>query len=238
VKKIIKNIFKKCGFEIRRYEMSEEILLKHFFNFINADLMIDVGANTGQSRDFVRSIGYKGRIVSFEPLASAHDILKEKSKHDKLWDIAPRIALADVIGECVLNVSKNYASSSILNMLSAHLDNAPESYYTATELILCSTLDAVWEVSIAPYKPKSIFLKIDVQGCEDKVIRGAISNIGLVKGMQIELSVVPLYKDQKLLNEMLGIIYVLGFELYALLPVFADKKTNRILQFDGLFFRK
>jgi len=98
-------------------------------------------------------------------------------------------------------------------------------------------LDSVWGKFIGN-DPKSIFLKIDVQGYEDRVIRGVADNIKHVKGLQIELSVVPLYKEQILLNEMLQIIDKLGFELFALLPNFAEKTTGRILQFDGLFFRK
>jgi FkbM family methyltransferase len=237
MKIIIKNVFKKCGFDIRRYGTSEEALVKHFIDFINPDLMIDVGANVGQSRDFIRSIGYKGKIISFEPLASAHKCLMERSKTDELWEIAPRMAIADVMGECILNVSQNCVSSSVLNILPQHLVTAPESIFVATETVPCATLDSVWG-KIIDKDFESIFLKIDVQGYEDRVINGVADNIKRVKGLKIELSVVPLYKEQILMNEMLRIIDGLGFELFALLPGFAEKKTGRILQFDGLFFQR
>jgi FkbM family methyltransferase len=237
VKKTLKKILKKCGFEIRRYEYSQEMMVRKYFHLINADLMIDVGANVGQSRDSMRRMGYKGRIVSFEPLSSAHQCLVERSKADKLWEIAPRMAIGDVAGECTLNISKNQFSSSILNILPHHLNTAPESVYVDSETAPCNTLDSVWGALIGN-GPQSIFLKIDVQGYEDRVLRGVAENIGHVKGLQIELSVVSLYNKQILLHEMLRIIDELGFELFALLPGFSEKSSGRTLQFDGLFFRK
>ncbi|MFA5322632.1 MAG: FkbM family methyltransferase [Smithella sp.] len=236
MKKILRNILKKCGFEVRRYELSDEVLIKNYLNLINADLMIDVGANTGQSRDFMRNMGYKGRIISFEPLASAHQCLMERSKVDHLWEIAPRMALGDSVGTCTLNVSRNLVSSSVLNILPLHMKTAPESSYIATEKVPCATLDSVWDQFIGS-QFNSIFLKIDVQGYEDRVINGTVDNIHYMKGLRVELSVLPLYEEQFVLKDMLQFIDALGFELFALLPGFEDNSTGRILQLDGLFFR-
>jgi FkbM family methyltransferase len=237
MKKIIKEIMRNCGLEVRNYKLSDEAVLKRFVDLVNVELMLDIGANTGQSRDLMRKIGYKGRIISFEPLMSAHGILVSKSRDDSAWEIAPRMAIGDSTGECVLNISQNMASSSLLNMLPAHVNAAPESVYVDRETVSCATLDSVWNKLITT-ESNNILLKIDVQGLEDKVLRGCTLNIKHIKGIQIELSVVPLYKGQKIFLEMLHIIDDLGFDLFALLPGFTEKETGRALQFDGLFIRK
>jgi hypothetical protein len=36
------------------------------------DLVVDVGANLGQTRDRLRHLGFKGNILSIEPLIEAH----------------------------------------------------------------------------------------------------------------------------------------------------------------------
>ena len=61
--------------------------------------------------------------------------------------------------------------------------------------------------------------------------------VGMIIGMQIELSLAHLYEGQSLYHNMLDYIINLGFELYDILPVFSDKKSGRLLQFDGIFFR-
>ena len=45
------------------------------------------------SNSQIRSQGFKGKIISFEPLTGAHKILKKISKSDDLWEIYPRVAI-------------------------------------------------------------------------------------------------------------------------------------------------
>jgi hypothetical protein len=58
-----------------------------------------------------------------------------------------------------------------------------------------------------------------------------------VRGIQIELSLVPLYESQRLWRECLERLEEEGFVLWALQPAFVDPATGRVLQCDGLFFR-
>jgi len=53
------------------------------------DCVFDVGANTGQYAEGLRNLGYKGRIISFEPLSAAHALLIENSRDDPEWVVAP-----------------------------------------------------------------------------------------------------------------------------------------------------
>lgn len=235
VKKFINNL----GFELRRYTIqgSEYCRLKHFFTYHKVNLVLDVGANIGQYATSIRQLGYSGKIVSFEPLSSAYSQLQTASSKDSLWEIAPRSAIGNTEGEIVINIAANSFSSSALNMLESHVKAAPQSAYCGLEKVKLSKLDSIARQYITQ-DTKSIFLKIDVQGFEKQVIEGASQILPLVNGIQIELSLVPLYQNQLTFPEMLKFIEDIGYELHAVIPGFTDLETGRLLQMDGIFFRK
>jgi FkbM family methyltransferase len=237
IKDLVKKIFQKAGVEIRSYSLatSEIARMKHLFNYHKIDLVFDVGANVGQYQKILRSLNYSGRIVSFEPLSSAYSKLQNLSRKDPLWEVAPRMALGNEEGEITINIANNSQSSSILSMLDSHVLAAPTSIYCASETVNLNRLGIVAKDYIRS-DTKSIFLKIDVQGYEKQVIDGAIPILPLVKGLQVELSLVPLYKNELIFKEMLSFIEKLGYELHLIVPGFTDPNTGRMLQMDGIFF--
>ena len=70
-----------------------------------------------------------------------------------------------------------------------------------------------------------------------KIFYYGINILPKIKGVQIELSLVPLYENQLLFLGMLDYITNLGFELWDISPGFRDKQSGKLLQFDGIFFR-
>jgi FkbM family methyltransferase len=237
-KKTIKKLSRSLGVDLKRYNVqtSEAAKMQRLLAYHNIDLVFDVGANIGQYAKLLRELGYSGRIVSFEPLSSAYSQLKAVSKKDPLWEIAPQTAIGNQEGEIVINIAGNSYSSSALPMLDAHLESAPESAYSGSETVKLSRLDTLAKDYIKS-ETKSIFLKIDVQGLEKQVIEGATAILPLVKGIKLELSLVPLYEGQVLFKEMIDIIEKLGYELYGIEPGFTAEKTGRVLQMDGIFFK-
>jgi hypothetical protein len=81
-------------------------------------------------------------------------------------------------------------------------------------------------------------LKIDVQGYEGAVLDGASSLFadGSIVGLQLELSLVPLYGGAMTYREGLDRAESLGMTLMGLDPVFADPKSGQLLQADSVFF--
>ena len=237
--KVIKNLANKLGWEIRRFHpaTSEIARIYQLLAYHKIDLVLDVGANTGQYGLFLRRLGYKGKIVSFEPLSSAYSKLKTVSSKDSLWQVAPRTAIGNENNEITINISANSQSSSVLNILDSHVNAASNSAYIGSETVKLNRLDTIAQSYISQ-DTTSIFLKIDVQGFEKQVIEGSTQILSRVKGIQIELSLIPLYQGQLLFKEMLELLNELGYELYAVIPGFADPKTGRLLQMDGIFFRK
>jgi FkbM family methyltransferase len=238
IKKTIKKLSRSLGIDLKRYNIqtSEAAKMQRLLAYHNIDLVFDVGANIGQYAKLLRELGYSGRIVSFEPLSSAYSQLKAVSEKDPLWEIAPQAAIGNQDGEIIINIAGNSYSSSALPMLDAHLESAPESAYSGSETVKLSRLDIIAKNYIKS-ETKSIFLKIDVQGLEKQVLEGATAILPLVKGIKLELSLVPLYKGQVLFKEMIDIVEKLGYELYGIEPGFTAEKTGRMLQMDGIFFK-
>lgn len=237
-KKVVKKLARSLGIDLRRYNVqtSEAAKMQLLLAYHNIDLVFDVGANIGQYAKLLREFGYSGRIVSFEPLSSAYSQLKAVSKKDPLWEIAPQAAIGNQEGEITINIAGNSYSSSALPMLDAHLESAPESAYSGSETVKLSRLDTLAKNYIKS-ETKSIFLKIDVQGLEKQVLEGATAILPSIKGIKLELSLVPLYEGQVLFKEMIDIVEKLGYELYGIEPGFTAEKTGRMLQMDGIFFK-
>lgn len=241
IKKILRSVF---GLEVFRSsyivsmpteaEQNIQRLVASMQEF-GVDLVLDVGANTGQFATELRQHGYVGRIVSFEPLSSAHNVLKQASSHDSKWAIFERCALGDKEGQVEINIAGNSQSSSILPMLESHRKAAPESAYQGKETVPLKTLDSVIGEIVGD--AKSIFLKIDTQGFEWQVLDGAKEILPYLKGLSVELSLVPLYEGQYLWKDMINRLEADGFVMWAFKPVFSDQNSGRTLQVDGVFYR-
>ena len=199
------------------------------------DLVLDVGANKGQFASEIRQCGYAGKIVSFEPLSKAHAELLQSCAGDTAWDAYPRCALGDHNGEVEINIAGNSESSSILPMLESHRSAAPESAYQGKESVSVKTLDSVAGQYLKD--ARATFLKIDTQGFEWQVLNGARDTLPHIKGILVELSLVPLYEGQHLWREVIGRLEAEGFTLWAFKPVFSDQSSGRTLQVDGIFYR-
>src|SRR5215470_941975 len=78
------------------------------------NVVLDVGANTGQFALFLRSLGYRGRIVSFEPLTEAFAALQRNGAGDTNWSLH-NLALGDVETTATINISANSQASSFLS---------------------------------------------------------------------------------------------------------------------------
>lgn len=238
INNFIKSSARHFGLEVRRFlpSSSAAAQMRAMLAWHKINLIFDVGANVGQYVSELRShVGYQGRIVSFEPMSLAHEKLSKAAVKDELWEVSERAAIGAATGAVSINISGNSVSSSVLSMLDTHSNAAPQSRYTSSELVPVIPLD-----SVAPgyiNETTVAFLKIDTQGYESEVLRGALETLKHVVGVQIELSLVPLYDGQMLMFELINWMTELGFELWGISPAFADPKSGRMLQVDATFFR-
>ncbi len=237
IKEKINHLFRRLGFEIKRFNaVSSKFSRVHkFFSDHQFDTVLDVGASDGTYANYLRELGFNGRIISFEPLSEVYPKIVEHSKKDINWIVAPRMALGAEDGIKSINIAANSTSSSILEMEDAHLLGSPESKFVGSELVNVFKLDKVVGKYVNPRN--IVFLKLDVQGYEFEVLEGAHKTLPFIKGLQIEIAIEPLYKNQLIFKEMLNYVAQLGYELWDIQPCFRDKLTGKLLQFDGIFVR-
>jgi FkbM family methyltransferase len=229
---------RRFGADVVRWgpDSSPKAALARMLAHRRVDTVLDVGANEGQYALLLRELGYAGRIVSFEPLAAPHQQLRESAARDPLWTVAQRMALGDREGEIAVNVASNGgASSSILAMLETHRRAAPDTSYVGIEVVPMSRLDCIAGEFVGG--SRNIFLKVDVQGYELEVLKGATGLLPAVVGAQLEVSLVPLYDGQSLFAEMTEWMQAKGFHVWGIMPGFADNSSGRLLQADFIFFR-
>ncbi|MEE9326120.1 MAG: FkbM family methyltransferase [Cocleimonas sp.] len=236
-RKILKSALRNKGFDISRYSSTTHPLArrKKLIETYDINLVLDVGANIGQYVKEMRSdIHYSKEIISFEPLKKEFEILNSKAAIDDKW-LAYNWALGDSDEKSEINIAGNSYSSSLLSMLDSHENSAPESKYVGKETIEVRTLDKLMEeLSITA---KNIYLKIDTQGFESRVIKGAEQSLELINTLQLEMSLVQLYEDELSFQDMYSLLLSKGYTLVAIEPGFSDAQTGQLLQVDGIFHR-
>jgi len=237
LRSIVRRAARELGYEILgpTRSFSEQKALMGLLHQEDINLVLDVGANTGQFVQRLRGAGYKERVVSFEPQASAHAKLKTLAADDPKWTIANRTALGALSGGVVtMHTAGNSVSSSILPMLTSHREAAPESDYVGTESVQMSRLDDLF--SIAP--EDRVMLKIDVQGYEKPVLDGAPRILASCRALVLEMSSIPLYEGQILALQLWELLDTAGFDVWSLEAGFRNLRSHRMLQMDGLFIRR
>jgi FkbM family methyltransferase len=237
IKNTIKSLINAAGFDLHRYNPIENPLyiLQKSLKRYEVDLILDVGANTGQFAKGLRKVGFQGQIVSFEPLSSAHYTLSESARWDRNWKVHRRCALGDHDGETEINIAGNSFSSSVLPMMERHSSAAPGSAYVGSERAEIYMLDSVCKDYLA--KSRRAFLKIDTQGFEWQVLDGALEVLPQMQGVQCELSLVPLYEGQCLWMDVILRLEKEGFEACFVQNEFTDPRNGRTLQLNVSFFK-
>ncbi|MGQ0587155.1 MAG: FkbM family methyltransferase [Gammaproteobacteria bacterium] len=225
----------KLGYDVVEYrqDLHAHARRRRLLERAGIDAVLDVGANTGQFAAELRAdFGWCGRIVSFEPLAAAYATLAARAAADGQWDARP-YALGDSDGSARIGVAGNSWSSSLLEMLPAHLDAAPESAFTGYETVQTRRLDSVID-ALCP-APAGLYLKLDVQGFERQVLAGAQATLARVRVLQLEMSLTPLYAGAASFGELHALLESRGLVLFGLEPGFARRDSGQLLQLDGLY---
>lgn len=235
IKILIQSIFKKFGLQLKIYSSSDVGRRNLLMEKNDINKIIDVGANIGQYALELRRDGFKGEIISFEPLADAFLKLKNNAKNDKKWQVYDS-ALGNEDGHTFINVAGNSVSSSISNMQDSHLKAAPYSSYVGKEKISINKLDSLFGNFYS--EDDRIMLKIDTQGFEKNVIDGAEKFLEKVILLQLEMSLISLYENEMLFKEMIEYLKERNFQIVSLENGFFDKQSGQLFQVDGIFINK
>lgn len=197
------------------------------------DAVIDVGANVGQYATRLRTSGWSGPILSFEPLPEIHGALLQRAAADTAWEVAPAAAIGASNGEIELEVSAESDMSSTLQQSALLQRISPSSAVTRRIVVAQRRLDA----SLAARPWRRMFVKIDVQGAEPAVLAGMDGLWDRVAGLQLELALLPLYDGERHWLELLADLAQRGFAPYLLLPGYFSRALGRQVQLDAVFYR-
>jgi FkbM family methyltransferase len=206
-----------------------ELLQRH-----DVDCVLDVGAFIGEYGRMLRELGYRGRMVGFEPSSENYELLIRESAHDDAWE-ARRVAVGDKPGTLELHLLGSSGSNSLLVPNEYAAGEMPRVFKErGTETVEVTTIDQVFDD--ATRGAKSVFLKIDTQGFDLAVIRGAASSLARVAAVQVELSLQRTYEDQPGYLELLAALEEHGFSPALLFPTFSDS-AGRIVECDCVLIR-
>lgn len=195
---------------------------------LNASTVFDVGASRGQFALFARRRWPFATIVCFEPIPEAATKL-----HEVLGSSVTlhRTALGAKKGTALLNLSKSDDSSSILP-IGRQASEFPGTGAVGSIAVDVGTLsDYVYAESVRP-----VVLKIDVQGYELEVLRGAGEALQHVDEVLCECSFVQLYDGQPVAADITCYLRDHGFRL-AHIAAITTSDFGEQLQADFLFRR-
>jgi FkbM family methyltransferase len=235
MKQALKSLLRRFGYDLQTLSYSREFTpclhLAEILRRTQIKCVLDVGANVGQFRDFLRTaVGFKGWIVSFEPVPDHVAILKSRILRDRKW-ILHALAVSDVAGALEMNVAAHGVLSSFLDPVQASPADVAITKRISMEAV---TLDSMIDTITATSPLRSTFLKIDTQGFDLKVLRGARQMLVQIPAVQVEVPVLPIYEGMPTFEAILRELRDRGFELTALFPVARDS-SMRVIEFDGLF---
>ena len=228
---------RRAGLDVRRWREVAGYDLAPFrgrvrlLQQLEASVALDVGANRGQWALALRSAGFGGPIVSFEPLREPFTAIEARCATDPGWEVH-HLALADADGQLEMNVALDSAGSSVLGVSSRMINAIPAMSAVGRETVPSRRLDSI-ALPGGPY-----FLKIDVQGFERWVLDGAAGILAQVPGAELELSFHHLYDGDATIREMLDLMHDRGYELLTVIPGILDPTHDLPLQVDGIFVRR
>lgn len=194
---------------------------------LRIDCVLDVGANQGQFGRNLRAIGYEGWIVSFEPSPTDLEILRRHA--DPKW-LSYQLALAHEDGERTFNLTGHSVFNSFLTPLASH------SLIVEKITVKMRRLEGLIGEILERTHATRLFLKMDTQGFDAEVVKGAGPRIADFWGMLSELSVKPIYEGMPHYTEVLRFYESLGFSLHSL-HIVNRVDDGAVLEYDGLFTR-
>jgi len=233
VKAITKQILWKLGCQVIPNQPIEEVAfsvrLKNLLSHHAINCVLDIGANRGQYARFLRNeCGYEGLIVSYEPIGEVFAELEKAAAEDPMW-LVRNVALGSENGQAPLNVMQSDVFSSFLEPSADMVEHWVDANKTVNkEVVQVCRLDTEDLPSGA-----IIHLKIDTQGYDLEVLKGADVLMDAVQSAQAELAFRTVYEDAPQWVETISAFTAKGLKFAGSYGISYDKMA--LISADGLF---
>jgi FkbM family methyltransferase len=236
IKLLINNCTAYFGYQIYKAPFSRRQIESGHFKWLQdlgIQTILDIGANEGQFINKISLILPEANIYSFEPLKKPFEQLQKLAFQNKNIT-AFNFALGDEEKESIIHHNEYSPSSSMLELTSLHKGAFPFTRNVLEENISVKVFD---KISSGLNLQKNILLKIDVQGFEINVLRGAEGTLKDIDVIFIETSFYELYKHQPLFNDIYSFLFQRGFGYFGSFEQLYDERDGRILQADSIFIK-
>ena len=202
------------------YDAWQEIHLLRLLEWLDVDCVFDVGAHHGEYAAMLRErVGFRGRIISFEPIPELARELRERSRRDPGWHIE-ELALSDRDGRELLNIMEASQFSSLGTP--RHGDSplfVEMNKISRTIEVDSTTLGASFSRLRQTYKFNRPFLKLDTQGADVAIVAAGRDVVGEFVGLQSELAVTKLYEQSVDFRDAISFYEQCGFSLCTFMPI-------------------
>lgn len=230
---LVHRTLRRRGLDVVRYRAPGADIVE-LIDRLGVDCVLDVGAFTGTYGRMLRDQGYRGRIMSFEPASENFELLEHEAERDSRWEVK-RIAVGSGSGVMELRLVGSPGSNSLLVPNDYARNLMPGTFRDrGIERVEVTTVDDVFDE--ATRGAASVFLKVDTQGFDLEVIRGAAASLERLAAIQVELSLQRTYEEQPGYLEVLAVLADRGFAPAQIHPTYRDS-TGRIVECDCVLVR-
>lgn len=231
IKKLASSICRPTCWHALRFGVAPTIEHIPLLKTLDVDAIIDVGANRGQFSLACQLAKPGIRVVAFEPIPSEASTFRNVHASNKNI-VLIQSALGETSGDATLHLSNRADSSSLLPIGKQQTDLFPSTGEVGIITVPVQRLDGLAEYWSGR---KNQLLKIDVQGFELSVLRGAVETLKHCRYVYAECSEVALYEGQALRSEVSEFLQSQGFLKHSRYnPQFA---RGELVQADYLYQR-
>lgn len=222
------------GYDVMKYRKSFrfDATLDRLLKQRQFDVVLDVGANIGLFSDYCLRAIPGVEAHSFEPSSSLCVGLQRKLGRYPNWHLA-QTALGDGFGTATLNVSD---TKSVFNSLNAANHDFVNDFsglkFDRQEEVPITTLD----VYMADRDGQNILLKVDTQGHDFNVLKGAKDTLTHCSAVIVELPFQNIYDSAGTYRDIIDLMESVGFRIFGISPISIDKK-GELVEADAFFIK-
>jgi FkbM family methyltransferase len=203
----------------------------NYFGFSKLDgVILDVGGADGVTAIMLSKMFPNARVSVFEPLKENIEIIKNNLKGHHRINLYG-IAVGSVKQECDINVTHRITSSSLLDINESDFDDD----YMSSQLkpknsqkVSVDTIDNLFGNS-----DRVLVLKMDVQGFELEVLKGAKETLANTCLILTEMQNHTLYRDAPMYHEIDRYLRENNFTLLQFIPSLMEKQKQ--LEWDAIY---
>jgi len=197
--------------------------------------VLDIGACRGGFAESILMPRFPRAIIhSFEPTPDGFAALNGRAEASGGRIVAHNFGLGEEAGRLSFNLAPNaLPASSLLAGTARNAKAFPETAETRKiEVEIRRLDDAVADLDL----DDEILVKIDVQGFEDRVIRGGLETLARATACVVEIQSAELYEGQPDFHDVYTLLHELGFRFEGCLQQHAAPDGS-VLYYDAVFLK-